>query len=238
MPRRSLYLSGDPVADELLTKDPLALLIGMVLDQQIPLDWAFRGPASMVERLGLSVPMDAAQIAGTDPEVLADAFARPPSLHRYPRSMAERVQGLAAVVVEEYDNDAARVWTAATDGADLRARVRALPGFGEQKARIFVALLGKQLGVQPRGWQEVSEPFSEPGSFRSVADIVDAGSLAEVRRRKKEAKEAAKAAKAATGATAKAPSGPTAGKAATARTSRATGKATRPAARRTARSAT
>jgi uncharacterized HhH-GPD family protein len=189
-----LHLSGDPVADDLLSKDPLALLIGMVLDQQIPLDWAFRGPASMVERLGLSVPMDAAQIAGVDPDVLTEAFARPPSLHRYPRSMAERVQALAALVADEYGNDASRIWTEAKDGADLRARVRALPGFGEQKARIFVALLGKQLGVRPPGWEEVSEPFSEPGSFRSVADIVDAHSLDEVRRRKKEAKAAAKAA--------------------------------------------
>lgn len=196
MPRRTLHLAGDAEADALLTRDPLALLIGMVLDQQIPLDWAFRGPASMVERLRLTVPMDAAEIAGTDPEVLAEAFARPPSLHRYPRSMAERVQALAVRVAEEHGNDASRIWTAARDGAELRARVRALPGFGEQKARIFVALLGKQLGVRPRGWEEASEPFGEPGSFRSVADIVDDHSLAEVRRRKKEAKEAAKAAKA------------------------------------------
>jgi uncharacterized HhH-GPD family protein len=195
MPRPTLHLSGDVAADGLLAKDPLALLIGMVLDQQIPLDWAFRGPLSMVERLGLTVPIDAAQIAGMDPDVLAETFARPPSLHRYPRSMAERVQALAAQVAEEYGNDAARIWTEAKDGADLRSRVRALPGFGEQKARIFVALLGKQFGVRPRGWEEASDPFGQTGSYRSVADIVDADSLAEVRRRKKEAKEAAKAAK-------------------------------------------
>lgn len=195
MPRRTLHLAGDPVADDLLAKDPLALLVGMVLDQQIPLDWAFKGPASMVERLGLSVPMDAARIAAIDPSVLAEAFARPPSLHRYPRSMAERVQALAALVAEEYGNDASRIWTGAKDGADLRSRIRTLPGFGDQKARIFVALLGKQLGVRPRGWEAASEPFSEPGSYRSVADIVDADSLAEVRRRKKEAKVAAKAAR-------------------------------------------
>ena len=197
MPRRTLRLAGDADADALLTKDPLALLIGMVLDQQIPLDWAFRGPASMVERLELPVPMDAAHLAGIDPEVLAEAFSRPPSLHRYPRAMAERVQALAAQVAEDYANDAARIWTGASDGADLRRRVHALPGFGEQKARIFVALLGKQLGVRPKGWEEASAPFGEPDSFRSVADIVDADSLAEVRRRKKEAKEAAKAGRAA-----------------------------------------
>lgn len=191
MPRRTLRLAGDPAADALLTTDPLALVIGMVLDQQIPLDWAFRGPASMVERLGLAVPMDAATIAGIDPEVLTDAFARPPSLHRYPRAMAQRVQALAMLVASEHGNDAARIWTDATDGSDLRRRVQALPGFGEQKARIFVALLGKQLGVRPPGWEEASAPFGDPGSFRSVADIVDEDSLAEVRRRKKEAKQAA-----------------------------------------------
>ena len=195
MPRRTLRLAGEPAADRLLTRDPLALIIGMVLDQQVPLDWAFRGPASMVERLDLAVPMDAAHIARIDPDVLADAFARPPSLHRYPRSMAERVQALASLVAEEYGNDASRIWTDAVDGAALRARVRSLPGFGDQKARIFVALLGKQLGIRPAGWQEACEPFGEPGSYRSVADIVDEQSLGEVRRRKKEAKEAAKAAR-------------------------------------------
>lgn len=192
--RPTLRLAGEAAADALLSEDPLALLIGMVLDQQIPLDWAFRGPASMVERLALPVPLDAGQLAGMDPVALAEAFARPPSLHRYPRSMAERVQALAAAVAAEYANDASRIWTDAKTGSELRSRVRALPGFGEQKARIFVALLGKQFGVRPDGWQEASEPFGEPGSFRSVADIVDAESLAEVRRRKKEAKAAAKAA--------------------------------------------
>jgi uncharacterized HhH-GPD family protein len=175
----------------------------MVLDQQIPLDWAFRGPAELVERLHLAVPLDAAQIAGADPDVLAEAFSRPPSLHRYPRSMAERVQTLCTLIAHEYGNDARRVWMGVADAAELRSRVRALPGFGEQKARIFVALLAKQFGVRPRGWQEVSEPFGETGSYRSVADIVDAASLAEVRRQKKEAKAAGAGAKAA-GAGAKA----------------------------------
>lgn len=193
MARARLWLSGDARADALLGDDPLALLIGMVLDQQILLEWAFQGPALLVERLGLRTPIDASAIAATDPDVVAEAFARPPSIHRYPISMAARVQELCRIVAEEYGGDASQVWNGAADGDDLRRRVRALPGFGEHKARIFVALLGKQLGVRPTGWVEASDPFGEPGSFRSVADIVDAGSLAEVRARKKAAKAEAKA---------------------------------------------
>lgn len=195
-----LHLSGDDRADELLSDDPLALLIGMVLDQQFPIERAFRGPAELVERLGLSVPMDAGRIASTDPDVLVEVFARTPSLHRYPASMAARVQSLCRVVSEEYGGDASSIWSTAADGKELRARVEALPGFGAQKARIFVALCGKQLGARPPGWEEASAPYGEAGSFRSVADIVDAASLAEVRRRKKEAKAAAKAGPGAPGA--------------------------------------
>jgi uncharacterized HhH-GPD family protein len=197
MPRKSLYLSGDPRADALLTRTPLALLIGMVLDQQIPLEWAFKGPAELVDRLGLSQPLDARALARMDPGTLVEAFSRTPALHRYPTSMATRVQALCRTVADEYGGDASRVWTEAANGKDARARVQALPGFGEQKARIFVALLGKQLGVRPEGWIEASAPFGEAGSHRSVADIVDANSLAEVRGWKKAAKSAAKAAKAA-----------------------------------------
>ena len=195
MVRTTLYLSGDPHADALLSKDPLALLIGMVLDQQIPLEWAFRGPAELAERLHLALPLDAAQLAAMDPEDLVAAFSARPALHRYPASMAARVQALCQVVADEYDNEAAAVWTTATDGRELKRRVQALPGFGEQKARIFVALLGKQLGVRPAGWEDASEPFGEPGSYRSVADIVDAESLATVRERKAAAKAAAKGAR-------------------------------------------
>jgi uncharacterized HhH-GPD family protein len=196
--RPSLHISGDPRADELLSEDPLALLIGMVLDQQILLEKAFRGPVDLADRLGIVPPLDARRLAAMDPETMTAAFSERPSLHRYPASMAARVQALCRVVADEYGGDAARVWSDAEDGRDLKARVQALPGFGEQKARIFVALLGKQLGVRPDGWEEVSSPFGEPGSFRSVADIVDAASLAEVRQRKQEAKAAAKRAKAGT----------------------------------------
>lgn len=192
-----LHLSGDERADQLISDDPLALLVGMVLDQQITIEQAFRGPAELVDRLGLDVPLDAGRIASMDPDTLSEAFGRRPSIHRYPSSMAARVQSLCRIIAEEYGGDASRIWTDAQSGLELRRRLEALPGFGSQKARIFVALCGKQLGVQPPGWEDASAPFGEPGSFRSVADIVDAASLAEVRLRKREAKAAAKAAKSA-----------------------------------------
>ncbi len=196
---KHLHFSGDERADRLISKDPLALLIGMVLDQQITIEQAFRGPAELVERLGLGVPIDAHQLASMDPATLVEAFSRRPSIHRYPASMAARVQALARVIADEYGGDAARLWTGARDGLELRRRVEALPGFGAQKAKIFVALSGKQLGVGPPGWEEASAPYGDPGSFRSVADIVDAESLAEVRRVKREAKAAAKASSAGPG---------------------------------------
>jgi uncharacterized HhH-GPD family protein len=187
----TLRLSGEPEADALLSKDPLALLIGMVLDQQIPLEWAFAGPAELRRRLGRD--LDAKDIAAMDPEALAAAFSARPALHRYPGSMAGRVQELCRVLVDEYGGRADTVWTGATSGTDLLARVRALPGFGEQKAKIFVALLGKQLGVGAAGWQAVSEPFGQPGTFRSVADITDQDSLDRVRAFKQDMKAKAKA---------------------------------------------
>jgi uncharacterized HhH-GPD family protein len=189
-----LHLSGDERADRLISEDPLALLIGMVLDQQITIEQAFRGPAELVDRLGLRTPIDARRLASMDPATLTAAFARRPSIHRYPTSMAARVQEVCRVVADEYGGDAARVWKSATDGAELRDRVQALPGFGPRKSRIFVALCAKQLGVRPPGWEEASDPFGVPGAFLSVADIVDAESLEEVRRHKREAKAAAKAA--------------------------------------------
>src|SRR5271155_2269641 len=130
MPRKSLFLSGDPDADALLTDDPLALLIGMVLDQQIPLEWAFRGPATMAERLGVAPPFDAGRIAAMDPETLAAAFSEKPSIHRYPGSMASRVQTMCRTIVDEYGGDPTRVWNEAKDGKDLVERIQALPGFG------------------------------------------------------------------------------------------------------------
>ena len=193
MARRTLHLSGDERADALLASDPLALLIGMVLDQQILLEWAFQGPALLVERLGITPPIDAGSIADMDPDALVAVFAQKPALHRYPSSMAARVQALCRVIRDEHGGRADAVWSGAKDGEDLYARVVALPGFGERKARIFVALLGKQLGVRPSGWREAAREFGEEGSLLSVADIVDAQSLADVRAHKKEAKARARA---------------------------------------------
>jgi uncharacterized HhH-GPD family protein len=185
-----LHLAQDPAADELISENPFALLVGMVLDQQIPLERAFSAPKDLQERLGGQ--LDPVAIAAMGPAKLAAAFAERPALHRFPASNAERVQQLARVVAEDYRGDAGAIWREARDGAELLRRVRALPGFGDQKARIFVALLGKQLGVRPRGWREASKPFGEPGTYLSVADIKDAGSLARVRAHKSEMKRAAK----------------------------------------------
>ncbi len=188
----TLRLSGNPEADTLLSTDPLALLIGMVLDQQVPLEWAFAGPAELRRRLGRD--LDAQEIASMDPEKLAGAFSAKPALHRYPGSMAARVQELCRTLVASYGGRADGVWRGAGSGTELLERVRELPGFGEQKAKIFVALLGKQLGVRPDGWREVSSPYGDPDTFRSVADITDADSLDRVRTFKQEMKAEAKAA--------------------------------------------
>ncbi len=183
-----LHLSQDDEADELISKDPLALLIGMVLDQQIPLERAFFAPLELSRRLGHD--LDAAQIAGMDPERLAEVFSARPALHRFPAANSRRVQELCRIVVDDYHGDAAAVWNEASDGADLYRRVLALPGFGSQKAKIFVGLLGKQLDVEPKGWREASEPFGRAGSYMSVADIVDGASLARVRAYKQTLKAA------------------------------------------------
>lgn len=185
-----LRIAQDPDADRVISEDPFALVIGMVLDQQFPMERAFAGPARILERFGT---LDPAALAAADPQAFADLCARPPAVHRYARSMAGRIQALAAHVLEHHDGDITRVWHQATDGADLVRWLRALPGFGDQKARIFAALLGKQLGVRPAGWSEAIGPYAEPGSFRSVADVVDAASLQKVRDVKKAAKAAARA---------------------------------------------
>jgi uncharacterized HhH-GPD family protein len=187
----ALYLSGDPEADALLSEDPFALLIGMVLDQQVPLERAFSSPRDLRDRLGGQ--LDAGAIAAMDPAELAEVFSQRPALHRFPASNAGRVQQLCQIIVSDYDGDAARVWEGAGSGSELLRRVRALPGFGEQKAKIFVALLGKQLGVRPSGWQEVSKPFGDKGTHYSVADITSKESLLRVRAHKAEMKAAAKA---------------------------------------------
>ena len=188
----TLVLAQNPDADRLLSDSPLALLIGMVLDQQILLEWAFLGPYTLRERLGRE--LDASDLADRNPDDLADVFATPPALHRFPGSMSRRVQQLCRVIVDDYDGDASKIWATASTGEELRRRIEALPGFGAQKARIFVALLGKQMGVRPKGWREAAGDFGEAGSFRSVADIRDAKSLAKVREFKKQMKAQAKAA--------------------------------------------
>lgn len=190
-----LHLSQDPEADRLLSEDPLALLIGLVLDQQIPLERAFRSPFDLKERLGGG--LDAAAIAEMDPDRLAAVFAQPPALHRFPGSMAGRVQELCRRIADEFGGDATRVWEGAASGRELLATLKSLPGFGDQKARIFLALLGKQLGVRPDGWREAADTYGEEGSFRSVADIVSPESLAKVRGYKQEMKARAKAGKSA-----------------------------------------
>ncbi|MDX6206133.1 MAG: hypothetical protein QOF39_2190 [Frankiales bacterium] len=192
----TLWLSQVPEADALLASSPLALLIGMVLDQQIPLEKAFTSPYVLSQRLGCD--LDAADLAGRDPEELATIFATPPALHRFPGAMSARVQALCQAVVSDYAGDAAAVWRTATDGPELLRRIKALPGFGEQKAKIFVALLGKQFGVTPQGWQTSAGAYGETGSLLSVADIRDAASLQQVRAYKKQAKAAAAAARSAT----------------------------------------
>jgi uncharacterized HhH-GPD family protein len=186
----ALHITGDREADALITREPLALLIGMVLDQQVPLEWAFSGPKELKDRLGGR--LDAKAIASMDPAELAGAFTEKPALHRYPSSMAKRVQDMCRVIADSYQGDAKRLWSGAKTGSELVSRVRELPGFGEQKAKIFVALLGKQLGVRPQGWEIVSTPYSDVGSTRSVADIVDSKSLATVRAFKQQLKLQAK----------------------------------------------
>ena len=189
-----MYLTGDDKADALLASDGNALLIGMVLDQQVPMEKAFSGPAVIAERMGGQ--LDVAAIAAADPEEFSALCSRPPAVHRFPGSMAGRVQGVCRVLVESYGGDAVNLWTDVPSGVELRKRIAALPGFGAQKAAIFLALLGKQYGVQPPGWREAAGAFGEDGSRVSVADVVDEESLGQVRAAKKAAKAAAKAASA------------------------------------------
>ena len=186
-----LSLPIEDGANELLSRSPLALLIAMLLDQQVPLEKAFSSPYQLAQRLGHEPT--AAEIAGYDPEALAAVFSERPALHRFPKAMAARVQELARVIAERYDGDAAQVWATAATGAELAEQLAELPGFGSYKAQITVALLGKQLGVRPDGWREAAGRFGEEGSRWSVADITDAASLAAVREHKKQVKAAAKA---------------------------------------------
>ncbi|MCT1395959.1 Fe-S cluster assembly protein HesB [Microbacterium sp. p3-SID338] len=201
----ALHITGDTAADALLTENPTALLIGMLLDQQIPMETAFTGPLKIEQRTGAA---DAAAIAGMAPEEFLEAFRQTPAVHRFPGSMATRVQTLCQALVDDWDGDAASLWTRPStgsspstgsgtqpSGAEVLRRLKALPGFGEQKAKIFLALLGKQYGFTGEGWREASAPYGEDGSYRSVADIVSPDSLTKVREYKKAMKAAAKAAK-------------------------------------------
>ncbi|MEU1849176.1 HhH-GPD-type base excision DNA repair protein [Streptomyces sp. NPDC019990] len=194
----TLHLAQDPEADALLGRSPLAALVGMLLDQQVPMEWAFKGPATIAQRLGAD-DLDAHEIAVHEPEAFAALLSQKPAVHRYPGSMARRIQQLCQYLVEHYDGDAEAVWKDVTTGKELLKRLAELPGFGKQKAQIFLALLGKQLGVRPTGWREAAGAYGEPKSFRSVADITGPESLAKVRAHKQEMKAAAKAAKAAGG---------------------------------------
>jgi uncharacterized HhH-GPD family protein len=187
-----IALTGNPDADALLGADANALLIGMVLDQQVPMEKAFSGPAVIAERMGGR--LDVAAIAALDEDEFVALCSERPAIHRFPGAMAKRVRAVCAVLVEKYDGDANKVWGAADTGAEVLAAVEALPGFGREKAQIFTALLGKQWGVQPPGWREAAGPYGEDGVHRSVADIVDADSLTRVRESKKAAKAERRAA--------------------------------------------
>lgn len=186
-----ISLPVDDEANELLSRNALALLIAMLLDQQVPLERAFSAPRDLVRRLGHEPTAD--ELADFDPEALAAVFSERPALHRFPKAMAARTQELARLIAADYDGDAAALWATAPSGDELLRRVSALPGFGEAKAKIFVALLGKQLGVRPPGWQAAAGSFGEDGSYVSVADITDDESLGKVRSYKQAMKAAAKA---------------------------------------------
>ncbi|WP_278237016.1 HhH-GPD-type base excision DNA repair protein [Isoptericola sp. AK164] len=194
-----LWITGDDATDRLLAEDPFALLIGMLLDQQYPMEHAFAGPRKIADRFGT---LDPAAIADADPDAFVEMATTPPAIHRYGRSMAGRVQAVARAVVDDYDGDVTRIWTdpgasgEAPTGAEVMKRLNALPGFGAQKAQIFLALLGKQRGVEPDGWREAAGHYGDDGSRRSIADVTSAETLQEVREFKKAQKAAAKTAKA------------------------------------------
>lgn len=183
-----IQIAQDPAADAVLSDSAFALLVGMMLDQQFPMERAFAGPAKVLDRFG---SIDPVAIADADPETFSELCRTPPAIHRYGGSMATRMQELAKVVVEEYDADTSKIWNEATSGADLLKRIQALPGFGRQKAQIFTALVAKQLGVKPDGWENAAGDYALDG-YRSVADVIDADSLLKVREYKQAMKAAAK----------------------------------------------
>ncbi|MCG6494480.1 HhH-GPD-type base excision DNA repair protein [Kitasatospora sp. A2-31] len=191
----TVRLAQQPEADELLGRSALAALVGMLLDQQVPMEWAFSGPLTIAQRLGRD-DLDAHEIAVYNPEEFVALLSEKPAVHRYPAAMAKRVQQLCQFLVAQYDGDAAALWRGVATGKELLSRLNALPGFGKQKSQIFLALLGKQYGVQPEGWREAAGGYGEEGAYRSVADITGPESLEKVRAYKQEVKRAAKEAKA------------------------------------------
>jgi uncharacterized HhH-GPD family protein len=191
MPKASIPITGDPDADALLVSDPLALLIGMLLDQQVPMEWAFRGPYNLKDRLGGR--LDATEIAAMGPDAVVEVFCAKPALHRYPAVMARRTHELCQFLVDHYKGDAAKVWFRVSSGDELYRRLRELPGYGDEKAKIFMAILAKRLGKKPEGWELAAAPFSDEVP-RSVADVASPATLAKVREFKK-AQKAAKRAK-------------------------------------------
>ncbi len=176
--KRDLYVTGIPAADRLLRNDGTALLIGMLLDQQVPMEWAFTGPYTLTQRFG---HLDAKKMAAMDQERFVARCCEKPAIHRFPASMARRIHELCAIVAEEYDNDGANIWRGVTDAKELYSRLRKLPGFGDEKARIFIALLAKRFGIAPDGWEKVAKPFGDH-RMRTVADIDSAEALLKVRR--------------------------------------------------------
>ena len=183
-------IANEPAADAVLDEHPIAVVIGMQLDQQYRVEDAFKGGYKLLSRFG---SLDPGPIAAADPEEFKEICATAPAIHRFPKMMAPRVQGLAALVESKYEGDVTRLWTEAKDGADLLKRLKEIPGYGEQTARIFVALLGKQMGVRPQGWEKAAGDYALKG-YRSAADIVDADSAVKVREFKQAKKAAAKAA--------------------------------------------
>ena len=177
----TLAVTGDPEADHLLNTDPLALVIGMLLDQQVPMEWAFRGPTTLVQRLG---SLDPSAIAAMDPEAFEAACREKPAIHRFPASMAKRIQALCQEIVDDHDGDAGAIWADGAPAAEVARRLRSLPGYGPEKTRIFLAILAKRFGVTPNGWEEAAGPFADKVP-RSVADIDSPEALATVREWKK-----------------------------------------------------
>ena len=180
--RGDLYITGDPESDALLNTDPLALLIGMLLDQQVPMEWAFGAPPKLKERLGGEI--DAARIASMPVEELELVFKGPPALHRFPGSMAKRTHQVCQHLIEHHGGRAEDLWEGAADAQDLFRRLTALPGYGKEKAKIFMAMLAKRFAIQPTGWEEVAAPFSD-AERRSIADVESPETLLQVRAWKK-----------------------------------------------------